>query len=133
MAQKLHRVILLHFLLVTFRFMFGKTREIISFVFSDLADVTMTPNTNYLQLWRHQSISNNSRKAQPRFCKSSFWKSQNDGNLSCGNVGKDGNRLFLKIRLMSPDCWWLWDQYLSKHILELGNFETSKLVRFDLR
>ena len=55
-AQSLRRIILLHFGLVTFRIHFGKTRKPSFLWFSDLADVTMTPQTNYLQLWRHQLL-----------------------------------------------------------------------------
>ena len=48
-ALKLHRIILLCF-------------------FSDLANVTMAPNTNYFQLWRHQIItSSTSRKPRSFF------------------------------------------------------------------
>ena len=45
-AQKLRRIILLHFGLVTFRIHVGKISENLAFLcFSDLADVTMIPNT----------------------------------------------------------------------------------------
>ena len=46
-AGKLRRIILLHSGLITFRIHFRRTRKPFMFMVSDLADVTMTPKTNY--------------------------------------------------------------------------------------
>ena len=45
-AQKLRIIILLHFGLIFVWIDFGKTRQVIVFMVSDLADATMTPKTN---------------------------------------------------------------------------------------
>ena len=55
LAQKLRRTILLHFGLIIFKSHFGKPGNPSFSWFSDLADVTMTPTTNYFQPWRHQN------------------------------------------------------------------------------
>ena len=66
-AQKLRIIILLHFGLITFRIHFGKTPNPSFSCFSDLADVTMTPKTNIIYLWRHQDTPNNSRRIPNHF------------------------------------------------------------------
>ena len=58
LARKLRRIILLHSkLLMTFRFHFGKIQEWCS----DLADLTMTLNTNSTYPWGYQDTPNNTR------------------------------------------------------------------------
>ena len=47
-SQKLHRIILLHFGLVTVRFPHGKTQQLINFTFFGYSDVSMTPKTNVI-------------------------------------------------------------------------------------
>ena len=99
-AQKLRRIILLHFGLVTFRIHFGRTRKPLVFVILDLVDMSMAPKTNYLKLWRHQITPNNPRKSRiisNRF----FWKSQNIGNPNNWNYWnisgpKNPEDLFIK-------------------------------------
>ena len=61
-AQKPLRNILLHFGidLVTFRIHFRKAHKVIIVMFSDLVDVSMSPQTNYLQVCEHKVTSNNS-------------------------------------------------------------------------
>ena len=59
-AQKLGRIILLHFGLVPLRFHFGKVRKPFVFMIFGLLEVSMIPQTNYVQLWVHQIIPNNS-------------------------------------------------------------------------
>ena len=60
-GQKLHRIILLHFGRITFRFHYRKDRKPIMFMISAFSDVSMTPKTNTIYLWRHQDIPNISR------------------------------------------------------------------------
>ena len=69
MARKLHRIILLQFGLVTCKIHFGKTRKVIICIFLDLVDVSMTPKTNYLLIWKRQDTQNDSRNSQIIFGK----------------------------------------------------------------
>ena len=86
-ARKLHRIILLHFGLVTFRFHSGRTLKPLMFMISDLVDVSMTHNTNVIHLRRHQDTSNNLRKSQNVF-----------RNMKCGHIifGKSTNLKILE-------------------------------------
>ena len=60
--QRLRGVILLHFGLVTFRFHYGRTPKPLMIMIFGFLDVSMTPKTNMIYLWRHQKISNNVRQ-----------------------------------------------------------------------
>ena len=60
-GQKLRRIILLHFGLVTLRMHFGELPK------SSFLDVSMTPKTNCFKLWRHQMSPNNSREIPTHF------------------------------------------------------------------
>ena len=59
--QKLRRIILLHFGLVTFRFHHGSPLKPFIFMISGFSDVSMTPQTNYFYLWIHQDTFKNAR------------------------------------------------------------------------
>ena len=93
LAQKLRRIILLHFGLVTFWFHLGKTRQVILLGFSDLADVTMAPKTNMIKILK--IIQEEIRI----ILKHIIWENLNI--LEIGkfeNVGKGGGRTILKMR-----------------------------------
>ena len=51
--QKLCRIILLHLGLVTFRSGYGRDRKPFIFMISGFSDVSMTPKTHIVYLWRH--------------------------------------------------------------------------------
>ena len=51
-AWKLRTIILLHFRLVAFWLHFGEPREVIVFIIFRFVDMSMTPKTYYVQLWR---------------------------------------------------------------------------------
>ena len=108
-AQKLCRIILLHFGLVTFRIHFKTTRRLRIFMFSDLVGLTMTPQTNYIWFWGHQ-LCQKVQAIPNHFWKISCWKSQHAWFL---NFGKDGGR---KIPTISLIFWkyWIWDQQLPE-------------------
>ena len=72
LAQKLRRIILLHFGLELLDLILGKAENPSFTWFSDLLDVTMAPKTNYFQIWRHQITLNSSRKAPSNFCNILF-------------------------------------------------------------
>ena len=74
-AGKHRRSILLRFGLVTFNNHFRKTPTTLIFMVSDLVDVTLTPKTNIIYLWRHQDIKKNKNKPK------SFLKTTNFGNM----------------------------------------------------
>ena len=57
-TRKLRRNILLHFGLITFRFHYWKALKPLIFMISDLVDVSMTPKTNIICLWKHLDTSN---------------------------------------------------------------------------
>ena len=63
-AKKLRSMILLQFELITFRFGYMITLNILMFMISGLLDVSLSPNTNIIYLWRPLGTSNNSRKPQ---------------------------------------------------------------------
>ena len=68
-CQKLRRIILLHFGLITSRFASGRFRKPAISMISRFSDVPMTPKTNYLYLWRPQDTSDNSRTNPKAFSK----------------------------------------------------------------
>ena len=90
LAQKLRRIILLLFGLVTFRFHFGKTRKLMIFMVFGFWDVTMTPKTNIICLRRHQDTPINSIKILEIFFKKIIYgnvKSLEMGHFE--NFGRD--------------------------------------------
>ena len=71
-------------------------------------EVSMTPKTNYLYLWKHQDTSNNSWRNPESFSKSTIW-----GNLTFLEIVNFENlagRQILKIRLID-----------SSEILKMGS------------
>ena len=74
-AQKLRRIILLHFGLMTFHFHFPKNQKVLKFMIFGPSD----PKTNYLWLWLCRITSNNEERTQI-ICSIVFWKSQNKKN-----------------------------------------------------
>ena len=64
-GQKLRRIILLQFGLVTFRFVYGRDRKPIVSMISGFLDVSLSPNQYFL--WRHQDTLENPRKANNLF------------------------------------------------------------------
>ena len=87
LAQKLRRIILLRFGLVTFRIQFRKTLKLSCSWFSDLVDVTMTPTANIINLWRRQDTPDNSRKTQKSFSKNvAMWLCGSMAIWLCGYV-----------------------------------------------
>ena len=89
-------------IILTFRFHYGKTRKPVMFMISGFLDVSMTPRTTQVHLWRHQDTSK-----KPRNPKSVL------KNIILGNlIGKDGHRKVMKICLKNYWKSWLWDQYI---------------------
>ena len=126
-GQKLRRIILLHFGLVTVLFGYGRDRKPIIFMISGFSDVSTTPKTNIIYFLRHQDTQINPRYT-PIMFKNSIY-----GNINTLEI--ENCRTILKIRLTK--CWtsWIWDQYLPENMkwnfgnmgsLKLGNFETKK-------
>ena len=74
-TEKLRRIILLHFglLVIAFRFHYGRDREVIIFMISGFSDVSMTPQTNIIYLWRHQDTPNSSRKNTESFFEQYYY------------------------------------------------------------
>ena len=68
--------------------------------FSDLVDVTMTPQTNIIDLWRHQMTSNNPRKNKS-ILKNAIFRNIIVLDMFVNDLGKDGARTILKIRLIN--------------------------------
>ena len=82
--QKLRRIILRHFGLVTFRFHSGKTRKRFIFMVVGSPEVSMTPETNCFQLWRHQDTFQKYPKLSTLiFGNYYFGKAQNLGAPIC--------------------------------------------------
>ena len=110
-APKLFRIILLHFGLITFRIHLKKTRNSSFPWFSDVLNVSMTPQTNIIYLWRHHDTPNNSREAHMFFFSESycgenhFWKSE---HLKFSD--KDGGQKFPTLRLLISWRSWIWAQ-----------------------
>ena len=75
-TQKLRRIILLHFKLITVRIYFGKNRTLVIVMIFRFGDASMAPNTKYFNLWEFQISPNRSRK-RINFWEISFW----EGNL----------------------------------------------------
>ena len=61
-ARKLRRIILLRFGLVTFRFHYWKTFKPLICMISGFSGVFLSPQTNYVYLWRHQDTLTNPNK-----------------------------------------------------------------------
>ena len=100
-GQKLRRIILLPFGLVTFRFGYWRDRKPIIFMISGFLDVSLSPKTNMIYRWGHQDTSINPRKI-PNHLKNNN-NSENIKKLEIQhfeNVGKDVCRTILKIRLI---------------------------------
>ena len=91
-SRKRHRVILLPLGLVNFRFHYDKTLKPIIFMISGFSNVSMTPKSNIIYLWRHTDIPNNSRK-KPNH----FWR-----HAILGNLKMVGNPKFWKIEKDIP-------------------------------
>ena len=114
-GQKLHSIIMLQFEFVTLRFAYGRDRKPIISMISAFSDVSLSPKTNFIYLWRPQDTSNNSRKL-PKHSKKMF------RILEClqidkfGLVGKDGGRKIPTIRPINSCKSWRWDQYLPENM-----------------
>ena len=95
---------------------------------SGFLDVSVSPKTTYLYLWRHQKTSNDSRNVPSMFGKYSFWKSRKIENPElcfCWKggeskipfvVGKDGRREIPTFLLIKSWTSWIWDQYLPENM-----------------
>ncbi len=66
---------------------------------SGFSDVSMTPQTEYLYLWRHQDTSDKLMKKPKHLWECCFSESQQIGKFGFANFGKRGRRKILKIRL----------------------------------
>ena len=98
-GKKLRSIILLHLGIVTFRFAYGKDRKPIISMISAFLDVSLSPKTNIVYLLRHQDTQKNPRKFKNMFGKYYLWKSHVLEIANFGNVGKDGHRNIMNIRL----------------------------------
>ena len=66
-GQKLRRIILLHFWLITFRFGDGRDRKPLMVMISGFSDVSPSPKTNIICLWRPQDTLTNPRESPNHF------------------------------------------------------------------
>ena len=66
-AGKLRRIILLQYGLVTFRFAYMRTLKPFSFMISAFLDMSLSPKTNIIYLWRPQDTLDNPRKIPNHF------------------------------------------------------------------
>ena len=151
-GKKLRSNILLHFGLITFRFGYGRDRQPIISVISGFSDVSLSPKTNIIYLWRHQDTSNN-----PRTIQIIFW------NIMFGNHKKWETRNLKVLEKTGAEHAWrpvlnflgntesvirdqylqktgngnlvTWDQYLPKHFetKKLRNLETLKPRNFETK
>ena len=103
--------------------------------FSDLADMTMTPNTNIICFWRHHDTPNNSRKNHNLFCFSKIrflevskvWTS---GTLNISEkTGAERSR-------SSVYFWksWILDQYVPEDIEWIvGNMASISIEKGEMK
>ena len=63
-AQKLRSIILLQFELISFRFVYMRTLKTLIPMISGLSNVTLSPKTYIIYVWRHQDTPNNPREIQ---------------------------------------------------------------------
>ena len=76
----------------------GETENPFIVMIWEFSDVSITPKTNIIYLWRHQDTLKNPRKSQTieTYGGQAIWKIEHFENL-----GKVGHRQLMKIRL---DC-----------------------------
>ena len=86
--SKLRIIILLHFELVTFRFAYGRTLNLLISLISGFFDVSLSPETNIVHFLRHQNTSNNSRQFPTHSSEYIFWKSLIFGSHQIGKCWK---------------------------------------------
>ena len=114
-ARKFRWIILLHLGVATFRFHFGKTLKPLVFMIVGFSDVSMTPKTDIIYLWRNQSAENNSRKNPNRFRAISLLQISSFGNRQFWKCRKRRAKI-PTIRLISSWKSWAWYQYFPKHM-----------------
>ena len=66
-AYKLRGIILLHFELISFRFAYGRGLKPLISMISGVWDVSLSPKTNMIYLWRPQDTFNNSGTTPIRY------------------------------------------------------------------
>ena len=109
----------------------------------DLADVTMTPPTNYCQLWRHAITSNSLKNNYLQIVFSTFkatcnYNISNNQNRRGPNHPEDPSNKFLRILDMGSISiknqlfFWTSDTFLLWKCgnVKLGNFEISNFWFF---
>ena len=132
-AQKLRRIILLHFRVLTFWIHFGKTRKVIVFMFVGLGGREHDSKTYIIYPWGHQDTSNNLRKTQDHFRKQICWGILKISESHFWNLWKYVCRNFLKFRLINSRRFWIWDQYLSKNMKsKLGNVGSRSIKTHEM-
>ena len=97
-----------------------RTLKPLMLMISGFSDVSLSLETMYFYLWRHQDTQNNPRKT------TSFLKNISLGNygiVKLENVGKDACRQILKINFRNSWTVWIWVQYPSKACI--GSFVIS--------
>ena len=115
-AQKLCRIVLLHFGLVTIRFHCRKLGKVFIFMIFGVLDVSMSSKTNYSWLWKQQIFASVSRKSPNQFehilsnlriLKIVYL--ENIANTRADHLG-DSSYKFLKIFRMGSISiyWWTW-------------------------
>ena len=92
------RIILLHFGLVFFRFAHGRDRKPLMFMIAGFLDVSLSPKTNIILALGPQKTSNHPRKFQT-ISKHIFRKRKLSESEHVENVGKEGHRTIMKIRV----------------------------------
>ena len=94
---------------------------------SEFSDVSLSPKTNIIYLWRHQNIKR-PRKYQMISRTYCFGK-----NIKNENVGKDGHRTIMKIRITFSWKSWIWEQYLPESMkLKFGNSGSISINKHEM-
>ena len=135
-AGTLHRIILLHFGLITFRLQYGGDRKPLICMISGFLDASMTPKTNMIYLWRHLETSNISKKENV-VGESYSWKYQDYGN-SLERWGRESRRpvqLFFDTIDYGINIFQkTWNGFFGNMgSLKFWNFETLKPRNFETK
>ena len=111
-AKKLCIIILLHFELISFRFHFGKTWQVIILMILGFLDVSITPKANSCWLRINQMTQKNSRKKSESPAKNMFRNLKVLEIEYFQDFEKDRRQTNQKFRFMNYWRSWIWDQYL---------------------
>ena len=111
-AQKLRRIILLHFGLPTFGCHSGKTQKPFIFMIFGFWDMFMTPKTNLLNFGDTKVLQERQEKTQIPF-RNIFWKISDLGNRTCWKRRAPENPGDSSLDSCNS---WIWYQYLQENM-----------------